>query len=217
MKPSIQHYFEFLSLLVSFLAIGKLKNSFLISFVPYLFIVLVVEILAKYVYITHHYNTAWMYNLMNLFSNLFYGFIFYSFAKGKRHKKTVAIITLVYVASSIVYISFTTFLKFNNDVAAAGGIIQVLFSCLYYYFYLQDDSYLKERHYASGLLIASGVLIFYVGIAICFSLFNYIKLHELKLFDTFLYNLIPRYLSIILYILISIALVIWKKPTQTLS
>ncbi|WP_342327574.1 hypothetical protein [Pedobacter sp. FW305-3-2-15-E-R2A2] len=217
MEFSIQHYFEFLSLLICIFCSGKLRHSFLIAFLPYLLIILCVELIAKYLYSLHHYNTSWIYNLMNLFSNGFYAFIFYRFATEKQHQLVLFLITSIYVSFSLLFHVLTSFKDFNIYIVAIGGIIQVFFSCLHFYYYLQNDEYVSERHYSSGLFIAAGVLIFYSGIAICFSLYHYIRFNALSLFGIPLYNLVPRYLSILLYLLISIALIIWKRPTKTSS
>lgn len=216
MELSIQHYFEFLSLLMSIVYIGKLKNYFVVAFVPYLFVILVIELLAKYLYVNFHYSTAWIYNLINLFSHAFYAFIFYCFASQKKHRKVILSLTVIYIAASLVYYLMTSLYEFNNVIISIGGVLEILFACLHFYHYLQNDNYVHERHFLSGLFIASGVLIFYSGITICFSLYNYIRINDLRLFGVPLYNLIPRYLSILLYLFISIAIIIWKRPTKTL-
>ncbi|WP_443939649.1 hypothetical protein [Pedobacter sp. MW01-1-1] len=188
----------------------------MIALVPYLFVVLLVEISAKYLVLRYNYNTGGMYNLMNLFCHLFYGFLFYRFAVAKEFRQTILILIGSYAIVSIFYYSITSFYSFNHYIITIGGIIQVFFACLYFYQFLLDDSHSYHRHYSSGLIIASGVLIFYSGIAICFSLYNYIRMNELLLFGVPLYNFIPRYLSIILYLLISLAIIVWKKPAKTL-
>lgn len=214
MKLSVQHYFEFLSLLLSLIYVRKLKSSFMISFVPYLLLVLVIELVAKYLYVTYALSTGWMYNILNLISHFFYAFIFYRFSTAKEHRQTIILLTTTYIVSSIIYYAYTSF-TFNNYIIAYGGIIQVIFACLHFYEYLLHDNYVKEKHYSAGLFIASGVLIFYSGITICLSLYNYILLNHLMIFNTPLYNIIPRYLSIILYSCISIALIVWRKPMTT--
>ena len=214
MKLSIQHYFEFLSLLVAIFNVRKLKNSFIIYFLPYLFLILVVEVLTKYLYVTYAFSTNWIYNILNLISHFFYAFIFYRFSSTKEHKQTIILLTAMYIVSSLMYYSYTSF-AFNNYIIAYGGIIQVIFACLHFYEYLLHDNYVKEKHYSAGLIIAAGVLIFYSGITICLSLYNYILLNQLMFFNTPLYNIIPRYLSIILYSCISIALIVWRKPMTT--
>lgn len=214
MKFSIQHYFEFLSLLVSLLCLKKLKNSFMIFFVPYLLLILEIEILAKYLHVTYALSTGWMYNILNLISHFFFAFIFYMFSTAKEHRQTIILLTATYIISSLTYYFYTSF-AFNNYIIAYGGIIQVIFACIHFYEYLLHDYYVKEKHYSAGLFIAAGVLIFYSGITICLSLYNYILLNQLMIFNTPLYNIIPRYLSIILYSCISIALIVWRKPMTT--
>lgn len=214
MRFSIQHYFEFLSLLVSVIYAGKLRKSFLVTLVPYLFLVLLIEVISKYLVLKFNYNTGGIYNMMNLFCHLFYSFLFYRFAVSRDFRQVIVVLIGSYTILALVYYSMTSFSSFNHYIITIGSIIQVLFACLYFYQYLLDDNYINQRHYSSGLIIASGVLIFYSGIAICFSLYNYIRLNELKLFDVPLYKLIPRYLSVLLYLLISLAIVIWKKPVK---
>ncbi|MES2829500.1 MAG: hypothetical protein V4687_15170 [Bacteroidota bacterium] len=215
MTFSIQHYFEFLSLMVATFCIIKVRNSFLVLFIPYLFIVLGVELYSKYMYVTYQTSTVWLYSALTLLSQLFYSFLFYKYAEVTRHKQAIVILTGTTAIGTIVYYILTSF-AFNNYAVVVGGIAQVVLACLHFYYYLQNDNYVKENHYSSGLFIAGGILIFYSGISICLSLYNYILLNKLAIFDTPLYNFIPRYLSVILYGCISIALLIWKKP-RTIS
>lgn len=216
MKPGIHHYFELLSLLIAVFSISKLKNSFLWVFVPYLFITLGTELTANYCFNVLRYSTAWMYNILNIISQVFYAYIFYRFSFEKEHKQTLILLTSVYILVALVYYACTAF-AFNNYILVIGGVIQIVFACLHFYGYLQNDNFVSERHYSAGLWIASGVLIFYAGVTICLSLYNYIWLNNLTIFNLPLYNVIPRYLSIILYSCISIALIIWKKPATISS
>ncbi|TDQ11374.1 hypothetical protein [Pedobacter metabolipauper] len=217
MTLSIQHYFEFLSLLTALLCIGKLKNSFLIGFVPYLFYILVIELSAKYIHFNYSPSTGWIYNISNLISQGFYAFIIYNFSTLTSHKKAIKILAIGYILFALIYFAFTSFTILNNNIISIGGIFQVTFACLYFYEYLKTDTLSNERHNVSGILIAFSLLLFYAGITICLALYNYIQLHNLTLFDTPLYRLIPRYLSIILYTTISIALILWKKPIKKSS
>jgi hypothetical protein len=217
MDLELNHYIEIFSLLVSILCSGKLKNSFLITFMPYLLLTLLVELAASFVYQNYGKPTGWMYNILNLVSHIFYAFIFCRFSTVNKHRKIYLVLVSIYVICSLIYYSSVSWYVFSNYVIAAGGILEVIFCCLHFYEYLQNDEYVHERHYTSGLWIASGILMFYSGITICFSLYNYILLKDLRLFNLPLYNIIPQSLSIILYCCISIALVIWKKPLQTSS
>lgn len=214
MELELNHYVEILSLLISVIFIGKLRKSFLIAFVPYLLVILIVELAASFVYQKYKLPSGWMYNILNLVSHIFYAYIFFRFSTVKKHRQIYIYLTAAYVVGSLAYYCGTSFYNFSNYVIAAGGVLQVIFSCLHFYEYLQNDDYVKERHYTSSLWIASGILMFYSGITICFSLYNYILLKNLTLFKLPLYNIIPQSLSIILYCCIAIAIIIWKKPQR---
>lgn len=211
MKPGLHHYFEFLSLVIALYCVNRLRNNFVIWFIPYLFIVFSSELSANYLYYTHGYSTAWIYNFLNLLSHLFYAYIFLNFAIRNSKKVTILFITGTYIIASLIYHFSTSIHILNNYVIASGGIIQVLFACSYFSQYLKDDDLAKDNKYTSGLWLAAGILIFYAGVAICFSLYNYIRFNKLLLFGMPLYNSIPRYLSVILYSSISIALLTWRK------
>ncbi|MBU0696951.1 MAG: hypothetical protein KKE39_10580 [Bacteroidetes bacterium] len=77
-----------------------------------------------------------------------------------------------------------------------------------------NDIDLNSYEVKGGLWFASGILIFYSGISIVFSLVNYIREHHLNIAGMALYNFVPRCLSSILYACISIALLKWKKPQE---
>jgi len=77
-----------------------------------------------------------------------------------------------------------------------------------------DDVDLNAFYVKSGLWIASGILIFYTGICIVFSLFNYIRANNLTINDVALYNFVPRVLSIILYGCFIVAFILWRKPQK---
>jgi hypothetical protein len=214
MNQYLHYYFEFLSLLIAGICFGKLRKSFLALFLPYLLLTLLVELFAGYLYQTYKQPTGWMYNILNLSSHIFYSYIYFKYSSVFKHKRFILILSSIYLSGSVAYYLSTTFYQFSNWVIVAGGVLQVILSCLYFYEYLQNDAYVKEKHYSSGLWVASGVLMFYSGITICFSLYHYILLNHLRVFDLPLYNVIPRILSIILYSCISIALITWKKPRK---
>ena len=214
MDPNLHYYFEFLGLLIATVYFAKLRKSFLALFLPFLLLTLLVEVFAGYLYHTYKQPTGWMYNFLNLTSHIFYAHIFYKYSGVFKYKRLVILLTSLYLTGSVTYYLSTSFFNFSNSVIVAGGILQVVLSCLYFYEYLQNDDYVQERHYSSGLWIASGVLMFYSGITICFSLYHYILINNLSVFNLPLYNVIPRILSIILYSCISIALFIWKKPRK---
>ena len=59
--------------------------------------------------------------------------------------------------------------------------------------------------------VAFGVALFFSGVSIVFSNYDYIKQHNLTLFGERLYHFVPRLLSVFLYTCISISLIICRK------
>lgn len=215
MSIGIHHYFEFFALIVALISARKLSKSFLFAVVPYLLITLISELLANYFYFSRGYATGWIYNILNLISHVFYSYVFYKYSASMAQRNAIISLTSAYVLISFVYYLQTSFLTFSHHIIASGGVIQSLFACFFFFEYLRNDSFVKKKHYTCGLFIAAGVLIFYSGIIICFSLYNYIRANGLSVLGLPLYNIIPRYLSVILYCCISIGLSVWRNPRTT--
>jgi hypothetical protein len=214
MNPYLHYYFVSLSLLIAAIYFTKLKRSFLSLFLPYLLITLLLEIVADYLYQSYKHPTGGIYNLLNLASHVFYAHIFYSYSNVYKYKRFIVLVTSVYLTGSLTYYLSTSFYNFSNEVLAAGGLLQVILACLYFYEFQQNRKSLHRQHYRSGIWIASGVLLFYAGITICYSLYQYILIQNFSFLDQPLQNAVPRLLSIILYSCIAIALLIWKQPQK---
>lgn len=215
MNPNLHYCFVLFSLLIAAVYFGKLRKSFLALFLPYLFVTLVLELFAVYLYQTYRQPTGWMSNVLNLASHIFYAYLFFSYTRAYKHKRLIIVLTSIYLTGSLTYYLSTSFFNFSNYVFAAGGILQVILSCFYFYQYLQRNDSVKKQEDSSGLWIASGVLLFYLGTTICFSLYHYILFHNLGIFNLPLYNVIPRLLSMILYACIAVALLNWESPQKT--
>lgn len=212
MSPSINHYFEALSLLVAIISYRRLKGSFMLLFIPFLGLTLLSELSSDYIYQVYGTSTTWIYKILNPLSQCFYAYIFYQLASDQKLKKIILILISVYFLICVYY--YLTDDRFNSYLIVAGGLMQIIFACGFFYQCLKNDEYFGSNNWNSGLWIASGVLIFYAGIAIVFSLFDYIRLHKLEINGLPLYNIIPRALSVILYSCLSISILLWKNPQK---
>lgn len=206
------YYSEFIVLIVALLNYRKLKGSHMIWFIPFLLVTFLIEISSYYLYLLLGLSSHWVYNLLVPITAYFYGFIFYRQMSAPNLKLPFKIIGQLYLLANF-YFLFTTN-GFNKTALLTSAILMMILSCYYFYRCLLDDTDLDSAQVKSGLWIASGVLIFYAGISIVFSLFDYIQQHDLKIAGYHLYNVMPGYLSIILYACISIALIKWKKPQE---
>nr|MBC7613289.1 hypothetical protein [Pseudopedobacter sp.] len=206
------YYFEFLALCVAIFSYAKLKNSFMVWFIPFLLFTFISEISSDIIYRKYGLATDWIYNILSPLTIVFYGYIFYSFIDKKKFKHMFLFAGLIYLLINI-YVVLTSS-KFNITLLIIGALIQIILSCYYFYSCLLNDIDLNSYKVKSGLWIASGVLVFFAGISIVYSLLDFIREHHLNIGGVALYNFVPRCLSIILYTCISIALLKWKKPQE---
>ncbi len=205
-------YAEFLSLLCALFCLGRLRNSFMKWFVPFLALTVLVEIVC-HILLQHDKNTLPAYIIFDTITVTFYTFIFYNFSI-KKYLKNILLVTIsfrivftvTYYLLSLIFPSYYLFV--------VSGIQMIFFSCLLFYQYLRTEDLDIVANHKSGIWFAAGILIFYAGVTIVLSLVNYIRHNELKIAGVYLYNFVPRYLSIILYVCISISLILWKKIIQ---
>ncbi|HET8830070.1 MAG TPA: hypothetical protein VFM79_12050 [Pelobium sp.] len=119
----------------------------------------------------------------------------------------------MYLITNAYFLSITN--GFSTTIILISSVILIILSCYYFYRCLLDDVDLTAYYVKSGLWIVAGILIFYSGIAIVFSLFDYIRTYKLAVNGVQLYNFIPRVLSIILYGCFIVAFILWRKPQKT--
>lgn len=211
MKPALYHYFELLSLIVSIICLSRIRSLYFIWFIPFLAITLFTELFANYTYYIKHLHTGWMYNLLNPVTQTFYTYIFYKLAKSKTYRVFLVTCNSIYIAFYIIYyMIFSNINDFNNYLIAVGAVQQVIFACAFFYECLQNDQVIDDQ-VRSGLWIAAGLLIFYSGVALCLTLFDFIKKNNLEIAGLPLYNFIPRFLSLILYSCLSVSFILWKR------
>jgi hypothetical protein len=210
---NIHIVFECLSFVIASLSYSRLKKSFMVYFIPFLGFLLLSETLAM-----SSTNTVLLYSIVNPVTHCFYVFIFCSFLLDQRRKiQFVSILASYCVACFIGYFADNSEHILFYYLVAFGGLMEVYFSCTVFYRFISSDDITPARNWNSGLWIASGVLIFYSAVSLCFSLHGYIVQNELKLFGLYLFHIIPRILSPILYACLSMSFVLWKKSNVTLS
>jgi hypothetical protein len=209
-------YSELISLLCALICFSRLKNSFMQWLVPFLAVTLFVELYSHAAY-ANGKPTLHIYTTFDTITIVFYTFFFTKFAIKNSLKKVFITTTVVHVLFTIAYYSFYTVLKPKLPdyyLFVISGTQMVLFACLLFYQYLKTDELDNIPNHKSGLWLASGIIIFYSGVTLVLSLLYYILENNLKIGGEYLYNFVPRYLSIILYGCISISMLVWKRPLQ---
>ncbi len=206
------YYLEFSAFLVALFCYQKLKNTFMFWFIPFLLLTSICELSSTIIYQKFGATTYWIFNILIPTTTYFYGFIFFKLINNKKLKNIFFVLALIYLVLNILFVILSK--GFSVPLLLISSIMMVILALYYFYRCLLDDVDLNSPIIKSGLWFASGILIFYSGISIVFSLFNYIREHHLNIGGVSLYNFVPRCLSIILYACISIALLKWKKPQE---
>ncbi len=187
-------------------------------FLPFLAFVFFSEVLASYQWYVLKVPTININYLIACVESIFYGYVFYSLSHRVFFKKAILYIVLI---SEIGYIISFIFFRnnyayfFGNIIASGFFIAVIALSYLYMKFMDDDDESLLISE--PGFWIAFGVSLFYSGVSISFSLYEFMKRNVLILFGEKLINLIPQILSVILYLSISIAIILCKQKKKILS
>lgn len=205
------NYLEILAFLTSVVLWPKLRSTRLRWFTPFLFLIVIVELIGRYYSREIHKSNAWLYNLSVPIEYLFYAFMFYQYFISKSFKKLALVfLSLFPVFAVINFLFIQDAARFNTNFLKVGSLFMFLFAILYFYDFLKIDkvvSPLKQPFF----WIASGVLLFNAGEFVYNVFFEfYFKNWEvgLKLFRDINNNLIYVLYSCIIIGLITI---LWKQ------
>ena len=215
MLDYIHIIFEFISFLISIIFYRFIKDSYMKWFVPFLGFIFIAELINNRFYYLHSL-TILIHYIIGIAESVFYGYIFYKLSNRPTQKKGIIIFIILsvigYVSSYFTHNTSITYFLFNLIIS---GFLLATIALVYLYTkFVDDDNTLLISE--SGFWIAFGVSLFYSGISISFSLYDLIYKNNLSLFGQNLLNLVPRILSVFLYISISISIVLCRKKKQIL-
>ncbi|MXV14205.1 hypothetical protein [Hufsiella ginkgonis] len=180
-------------------------------FCPCLLIVFTVELVQYYLHYIYNFSPYYIYNSYVPLLHLFYVFIFYKFATIKTNKAVILTGAGIF---SIVYFFYLFTVGYRDIpmgiILVYSSLFLVLNACLFLYEYLMHDGPTENNRWSSGLWIAVGVIIFYCGIVISYSLRSYSIAHQVMLHGKLLHVTLPRYLCMVLYLCLSISFFKWK-------
>ncbi len=210
----LHNIFEFISLLVAIIYYRYLKVNYMKWFLPFLGFIFVGEMISIYRGIILRINTITISHLIAIVETIFYGFIFYQLTQQRLLKKCIQFLVpfIVVCYLSSLMINKKDFSYFALIITVSGFFFAAI-ALIYLYEKFSDDNdiiLISEP----GFWIAVGVTLFYSGISISFSLYDYILKHNLNVYGVKLYKLAPRIFSIILYSCISISIILCKKKSK---
>lgn len=205
---------ELVCLIIAIIYYPYLKKSFMRWVLPFMMVIFFGELYTKYEGEVLGGTTIIPNYIIGIVESIFYGYVFYSLGRNQFIKKLILILItisiLCYIGSLIFFPSSHDLLYINLVIS---GLILSFVSLVYLYLkFLDDDpAYLIEE---PEFWIAFGVSIFFSGVCIVFSLHNIIIENNLTVFGLKLHHIVPRVLSIVLYLSISIAIIQCKKKTK---
>jgi len=157
------NYLEILAFLTSVILWPKLKSTRLCWFIPFLLLIVVVELIGRYYSREIHQSNAWLYNLSVPIEYLFYSFLFYQYFISKKFKTLAAAFLVLFPAFAIInYLFIQDSARFNTNFLKVGSLFMFLFAALYFVDFLRIDKVLTPLK-QPFFWIASGILLFNAG------------------------------------------------------
>lgn len=164
-------YFEIAAAIAAIILLKSPFRSRLGWFIPFLIMIVAVELTARYLNTQLKQPNAWLFNLSVPCEYIFYAFIFkgaYQSAFFKKLSTWFMIGFLIFAVISMVFISGMKFFDFN--LLVAGSAFMILFSVLYFidmYHQPGEESVFKEPMF----WIATGIFLFNAG-EFCYNLLS---------------------------------------------
>lgn len=206
----LYYYFEFAAFLTSVVFLYKFDYKPLRWFIPFLFLMVSVDLTGLYIRKELKEVNTWLFNFSIPVEYLFYGFMIGSLCLTKSYKKIIFICTGLFAVWAIInLVLIQGFINLNTNTLKAGSTLMIVFCCLGLVDLFRNDEH--KTLLANPLFwICTGVLFFNAG-----------EFTYLFFFDTFLQNhwdktakvfaSINNKLIFVLYTCISIAIVCTKR------
>lgn len=210
MLAYIHNLFELLAFVVAIFYYPCLKKSYMKWFLPFLGFVFIGESVEKFFNITVIVNY-----LIGILESVFYGYIFYQLSRRSLLKKLILFFIPISVAGYLICFIFygKDFSYFIPNIIITGFFLATIALAYLYERFADDDTLLFAE---PGFWIAVGVCLFYSGVSISLSLYDFILKNDLSLFGVKLYSLTTRILSVVLYLSISISIILCKEKKRSL-
>jgi hypothetical protein len=204
------YYFEIGALVTSVVFLYKFNNKPLRWFIPFLLLMVCIELTGRYIRKDLGLVNTWLYNISIPIEYLFYGFIIGSLCQTKMYSKLIFSLCIVYTIFVLVNCIFIQgYINLATYNLKVGSLIMILFSSIGFI-----DLFKNDNH--SSLLksplfwICTGILFFNTGEFLYFFFFDVmLKNHWDKTASVF--ASINNKLIYVLYTSISIAIICSKK------
>jgi hypothetical protein len=207
----------FFSFLIGFINRKALDNRQLSILVPYLFLVFVQELGVYFFRISYPgQSTGIVYNIYRPVSVCVFGWLYYRIPVNKGARSAIRWILIIYLSIvAAIFLFISSIRVYHSQLSLAGGIAMTLFGILFLFNYFNLDNGAEEKKWRPVLWITAGIVIFYPAVNISFAFYKVIFDKNATILGTYLYNAMPRILSILMYGCFAYAFYLCRKKTST--
>lgn len=161
---SLNNYIEYTCLLLAIFFLIRDKKNFWRIFLLYMVIVCATETTAAIISKVYHHYNAWLYNIFMLIEATFVSYGLYYFLK--YYIKSISYWILSSFCIILIANAFCIYQHgistYNSLTASIMSVFFVIFSLLYFYVLLKDESFIDLKYHPAFWWVG-GVLIFYFG------------------------------------------------------
>ncbi len=207
---------ECLSLLVAVFYYKRLKGTFYVYAIPFLFFVLYAEMGALYHRTTFNRadcpnGNTHIYLWVSIMETIFYSRFFWVVFNNRILKKITQGMSVVIIANYL-FLFFFSYIYIEKVLylMALNGLWFTALSCIYFY-RLFINAGEENALSLPDFWMSVGIFTFFSGVGLSFVLHKTLEHMNAKIMGEYLYNLIPQGLSIILYGCFITAFILCRK------
>lgn len=156
-------WFEIAAFIASVICWNSLKKTHLRWFLPFLFLIVAVEITGRVFSRILHQPNSWLYNLSIPFEYLFYTFIFLSYYKKQYNRHLARLFMYLFLGFVVINLGYVQGIsRFNTNTLKIGSFFMVVFSISYFIelYNIHEEQVLLRN---AMFWIATGILLFNAG------------------------------------------------------
>jgi hypothetical protein len=203
-------------LLVALANYKFLRVSALAGFLPFIFLTLLVELVAVYYKYNLDQSNAWLYNSYLVIQVAFFTWLYYQNIENPRFRQIIRILSVLFFGGVMVtYIFLDTITSFNPAIFVIGGIIITLFAVLFLLYFFSLENIVAEDKLYPLIYVTIGIVAYFAVCSLTITLYKYLKIYNLEIAGTKLYNLVPRLLSIFMYLIFAYSFYVCRRKKLT--
>ncbi len=216
MPVAISVISEFISLLVAISCYKRLRGTWYVYAIPFLFFVLYAEAGAIYHVVafartSNPGSNAHIYLWVSIVETIFYGRFFWLAFNNRVLKQITESIAVIMIASYLFLFFFSyIYVESYFYLMALNGFCFTALSCIYFYRLFINVEEVSAL-FLPDFWMAVGIFTFFSGISVSFVLHETLAHANIRIMGLYLYNIIPQVLSIILYGCFITAFILCRK------